>query len=216
MGTRKYLVIVAVLLMSCSATNLLKRSEYLKLKAISKGAKVQVDTVWKFRPVAITVPEFDAAKPVKAVVDSNEFWTFMPSYDSLLLEHEKLKGRIGTEVSAREKVLRDQLFEARKRIARGFYKDSIYTINYDSINSVTLVVKDGIVKIVKLRTKEHVVKGEQSIPIAVEDKISAGFTIWQMIGAVFAGVVLSACAIGIWLWIRLRKQEVEELRSRNV
>src|SRR6478609_7967759 len=89
---------ISILLMGCSAAKLLQRSEVLKMKAIAKGARVQKDTVWMEKPVKIVVPEFNSSAPVNPVIDSGAFWTFMPSYDSLLEEYFKLKST--TEVIA--------------------------------------------------------------------------------------------------------------------
>lgn len=203
------------LLCACGPAWHLQQSEKHKLIAIAKGAKVNVDTVYKEVPIKVEVPGFTASSSINVLSDSALIHAVMPKYDSLLVAYEMLRRRPQHSVE-KEVATAKQLDAVRAKVIKGFLKDSLYHIKFDSITSVDLAIIQGKPKLVSVRVKPKTILVEKKVPIAIDERIKAGYTLWQMIGAGFAGLVLSSVALGIYLWTRIRRQEVEELKGRNV
>lgn len=203
------------LLCACGPTWHLQQSEKHKLIAIAKGAKVKTDTVYKEIPIKVEVPGFTASSSIDILSDSALIHAVMPKYDSLLIAYEMLRRRPQHNVE-KEVATAKQLDALRDKVIKGFLKDSLYHIKFDSITSVDLAIIGGKPKLVSVRVKPKSILVEKRIPIAVDERIKAGYTLWQVIGAGFAGAVLASVALGIYLWTRIRRQEVEELKGRNV
>jgi hypothetical protein len=210
----RYLIFI-ILLSSCSAAKLLQRSEKLKLMAIAKGAKVKVDTVYKRVEVPVEVPGFTASSSINVLTDSALVAAILPKYDSLLIAYNNLRSRPQQSTEAVVSTAK-QLDAQRKKVVAGFLKDSLYHIKFDSLTSVDLAIIGGKPKLVGVRVKPRSILVEKEIPIGINETTKAGFTLWQMIGAGFAGVVLAGVVIGIFVWLRIRRQEIQELKQRNV
>jgi cytochrome oxidase assembly protein ShyY1 len=79
---RSTLILIAILITSCSPNRLLKRAERLTNKAIQKGAIVQSDTIFTDRTILIPEHHTDTLIQVK---------TFR---DTIRLENERIKWKI--------------------------------------------------------------------------------------------------------------------------
>lgn len=152
-----------LLLSGCSANWHIKRSARHELIAISKGAQIYPDTVWKV--LKFTVPAVESGAQVKPVIDSTKFKTVIEKYDSAVIA--------ASNMVTWEEHLKAQktIQKLRSRLIKGFSKDSVYTFLPDSLTQIKVTVKDGLIDSVAYNRKESEIKA--SVPIVVTKVVSA-------------------------------------------
>lgn len=181
----KHSIWLALLLLgsSCTATWHLKRAKRHELIAISKGAIVEVDTVYKEVTVEITVPGERIEVPVNVSLDTPRFMRIIGENDSLVRANLDLQVKIQNDLvpdkekamaqlrasRAREKDLKDELI-------RGFIKDSIYVFAVDSISSVSIKTEGGIPVRVIYDRDDVVVRDKKEVPVEVKRLISTAWS----------------------------------------
>ena len=210
----KSIYILILLLCSCSAAKHLQISEKHKLIAISKGAKIVSDTIYKEVIKEVPVPAAAATATVTPVIDVPTFDATMEEYDStrdyiLRLEHDLAVGNTIDKEKAMSalKASNAENTRLKKRIAQGFSKDSTYTFQPDSVMTLWVTTKDGMVSAVGYNRKRTELTWKEKIPIYIDQKVKAGFTVVELIGGIIFGVVLGALILGIVIWVRGRDDD---------
>lgn len=187
MKTKQFLhfIFVAVILSGCSANWHLKRSARHELIAISKGAQIHPDTVWKV--LKFYIPAEKNGAQVKPGIDSGAFKTVIEKYDSAVIA--------ASNMVTWEEHLKAQrtIQKLRSRLIKGFSKDSVYTFLPDSLTKISVIVKDGLIDSVAYNRKESEIKA--SVPIVVTKVVSAAKS-WMsnwllfLLGGFAAGALL--------------------------
>src|SRR6478609_3918410 len=147
----KLAICCITLLISCGPAWHLKQSEKHRLIAIAKGAKVSSDTVYIEKTVQVEVPAFTDSATIAATMDEPLFHKTIKNYDSLL-RASVLSTR--AEESLKTKKLLEQ---ERKKIAKGFLKDSLYHIKFDTVTFVDLAIIGGKPKLIKVVQKARTI-----------------------------------------------------------
>jgi hypothetical protein len=179
-------IILALVLSSCSASFHLKQAERHLKKAEIKGAKIDADTVYK--EILIYMPPQDSAIKVVTVLDTAQFDKVMARYDSLVKSTSTLISKEDL-ISARR-----EISKLKGRIIKGFSKDSTYHYQVDSLTSLHIAIRGGVVDTVRLIRKEIVIN--HKVPVTVNKTISntgkSGVELWLwLISAACIGAVLS-------------------------
>lgn len=181
----RYLIFILILSSCGPGVHLRLAKKHLKI-AEMKGAIVTPDTVHKLMPVFIKGQN----RIIKAdpVLDSSLFETYMSKYDSVIQASSGL-------VNKEELVKANQEIKTlKKRLIRGFAKDSTYRFPIDSVNTVFVQMKSGIPDNVSLVRPETTVQAD--VPIAVNNKIECDcWPWWYLIVVGFSGVGLGALSV---------------------
>lgn len=161
-------ILLIFILASCGpGVHLRLAKKHLRI-AKMKGAVITPDTVYKLMPVFVKGQNII----VKAdpVLDSSLFEFYMTKYDSVMKVTSTL-------VSKAELIKANQEIKTlKKRLIRGFAKDSTYVFTMDSVNTVFINMKNGTPDSVHLVRLPTVVK--HNIPIAVDNKIESKCWPW--------------------------------------
>jgi hypothetical protein len=121
------------------------------------------------------------------------------------------------------KIKADTVFRDRIVITEKHVMDS--NVQFRNLYDTVVVEKNKVLTKIKIDTLHHNIYVHTEcpsdtikirVPVSVNDSVNAGYTTWQLIGAGFAGLILAGLAIGIYIWLRIRKQQVEELKKNNV
>ncbi len=202
----RYIPLLALLLLTaCGPQAHLKLSERHRLIAISKGAKVSPDTVHVTKTILVPIKGLEDSAKVKPQVDTSAFRKSMSTNDSLWAEKLKLEQSIAQGMALdKEKAMASlqkvnrELLSLRKRISQGFAKDSVYTHKPDSVTEIGVEVKDGLVNKITYSRKDTTVKQQVTVPVWIEQAISAGFQKWHMI-ALIGGALVVGLIVGLFL-----------------
>jgi len=210
----KLIYIFIIMLCSCSAAKHLQISEKHRLIAISKGAVISRDTVYKEVEKRIPVPGDTVYVTISPEIDKDTFDATMEEYDStqeltVLLENDLASG----STLDREKTMK--LLKAAnaentrllKRLAQGFSKDSTYSFQTDSIMTIWVTTKNGLVSAVGYDRKRTELTWKEKIPIYIDQKVKAGFNVMELIGVGVFGVVLGALILGIIIVVRGKNED---------
>lgn len=184
------MILFVLLICGCSA------SWHLQ-KAISKGAKIEGDTIYKDRVVTLTVPAEDTTQEINPIIDTGAFHLVMDANDSLVLVIDDLKKDIASgntlnkeKAMAALKKANDQIRELKSRIAQGFSKDSTYHIQPDSLTVIDIEIKDGLLKKAHYKRKEATYTKVDTIPIEIRRIFNIGYKYWQLGLAVIAFLIV--------------------------
>lgn len=198
---RALLFIGLLLLTSCGAQYHLKKSKRHELIAISKGAKIDRDTVFVLKEVRIEVPGNAFDNTFDPVIDASEFNKVIGKNDSLVLVIDKLATDLQTgQTLDREKTMaalmaaNRQIKDLKDRLSKGFSKDSTYVMQPDSITSIEVDIRGGLLKALRYKRKDTVVTKKESLPVQINRILEYGYTYWQIlctgIGLLFSGLVV--------------------------
>lgn len=205
----KYLALV-VLLSSCGSAWHLQRAKFHQLKAISLGATVAPDTVWKYRDVKILVPAENVSKPITPEIDVQSFDNTMEEHDELVkdIDHIETDLKDGNTLDKEQsmailKAKEKEIARLKARIAQGFAKDSIYHVLIDSITTVTIVQQGGLIRGVTMDRKEVTLTKTDKVASIINNLIRAGLTNWQVVGL---GIFLAVVFFLIGYLIRSRQK----------
>lgn len=198
-------LLVILLLTSCSPQAHLKLSERHRLIAISKGAKVSPDTVHVTKTVLVPIKGLEDSTHVKPTIDTSAFIQVIGLNDSLFAEKLRIEQALAAgmaldkekAIASLQKVNRD-LSILRKRIAQGFSKDSVYVHKPDSVTEIGVEVKNGLVNKITYSRKDTTVKQTITVPVWIEQAISAGFQKWHLI-ALIGGALVVGLIVGLFL-----------------
>lgn len=183
-----YILIVAAVCGCTSAAKHLRIAKKHILMAEAKGVKMPMDTVYKEVPVFIEIPAKADSTRIAPVIDTETFDDTMSDHDSLVVEVHEIKESIGNGSTlnpersmARLKKTEKELAALKKRIAKGFSKDSTYYYQPDSTVEISVIIKDGLLSKILYRRKLHTVEKTMTLPIWIDQAIQAGFTPWHLI-----------------------------------
>lgn len=201
----------AIMISGCSANYHLQKSRRHELIAISKGAKVPNDTIYKEIIREVVVPGDSSNEEFDPAFDLDGFENDIDKNDSLVAEINRLKDdSLGTALD-KEKTLallikaNNDLKALRGRIIRGYSKDSTYVVSPDDITTISVRIEKGALKSLNYKRKETTVKSTEMVPIEIRRVFEMGYKPWQVYVAV-GGVGLVLLIIGIIVG-RLTKRE---------
>jgi hypothetical protein len=210
----KSIYILIILLCSCSAAKHLQLSEKHRLIAISKGAVIKRDTVYKEVEKRIMVPGDTVRIMVKAEVDIDSFDATMDDYDStrdyiLKLEHDLANGNTidKEKAMAALRTSNAENIRLKKRLANGFSKDSTYHYQADSVTDIWVTTKGGLVSSVGYNRKRTELTWKEKIPIYIDQKVKAGFNVMELVAGVVFGALLGILIIGIIIVVRGKSED---------
>lgn len=192
----KYLFLLLILT-GCSGAYHLKRAERHILIAKSKGVSIKSDTVYVDRIVKVQVPATNDSAEVNPAIDIISFDDSMALNDSLVIAiHEGTEAINNGTALDKEKTLsslkraNEEIKALKKKMSKGFLKDSIYHFEPDSLTQIDITVRADQSIGVKHRRKEYAVGERVKIPVSVDETIEAGFTIWNLLGILLFGLVV--------------------------
>ncbi len=201
--------LLLLIVTSCGPAWHLQQSKKHIAIAIAKGGKVVQDTIYKEVEKRIPVPGDTVYVTISPEIDKDTFDATMEEYDStqeltVLLENDLASG----STLDREKTMK--LLKAAnaentrllKRLAQGFSKDSTYSFQTDSIMTIWVSTKNGLVSAVGYDRKRTELTWKEKIPIYIDQKVKAGFNVMELIGVGVFGVVLGALVLGIIIVVR--------------
>jgi len=186
----KYFCIFALLLSSCGVNHHLKRSKYHLNKAISMGAVIKSDTVFKEIPVKVLIPGDSAEFDFGAVIDFESFRYVSDLNDSLVHEIQSLKSELEPNIKELKKA-NAELSRVKKRLATGFAKDSTYTFKPDTLTEISVKMQKGIPVLLKHSTKPLIVTRTIHAPVAVNNDIKPKNRYFEaVVGGILIGWIL--------------------------
>lgn len=194
--------IVLILLCGCSAQYHAQKAKRHELIAISKGAKISHDTIYKTIFIKVPVPGDSGSVSFDPVFDLGGFGSDIGKNDSLMTEINRLKNDSTGTALDKERTLallvkaNKDLTALRSRLIRGYSKDSTYVFKPDSITQISAQVKGGVLIKLDYTRKDTTVDSHQTVPIEVRRIFELGYKHWQVYTAV-AGVGLILLIIGI-------------------
>lgn len=144
MGQFSNIILLVMVMSSCSPSNLLKRSERLKNRAIERGALVTRDTIWNTQVIKLKGPE--GKLPLNILLNPK-----FKTYNNVFKDTIIWKNRIKIE-----------------------FRDKF--VNVDCPDSVTTI----------------------KTPAIINEKISAGYTWWDLLKAGLLGAVLSGLSLMLY------------------
>lgn len=184
----RYAILAAFLFTSCSANFHLKQAQrHLKI-AEQKGAKITRDTVWSTKTVTITTPEKNANFEKPLTADTAKANKALRQRDSL----QAIVSNCSKATPEQKKEAKKELAKNTKKIQDAIYKDGSYTFKPDSIVTITLTLDNGKIK-VSYKQKQEVIKQDITVPVSIDQKISAGHSNWDMIILAIFCVCVGAC-----------------------
>lgn len=191
------LIFISLLLCSCSASYHLKQMERQRALAIAKGAVIKTDTVYKEIEKKIYLPAESGNTNVDPVIDTTAVNEVMDKNDSLVIIIDQLHTQLKTgQAINKEKTMaalssaNAEIKALRSRIGHGFSKDSTYMYRPDSLTEISVTLKNGLVANIEYKRDSTTISWKEKLPIWINQKVSAGFTVLQLIGALLAGMVL--------------------------
>lgn len=211
---RIVLFILVALLSSCSAKYHLQKSKKHELLAIAKGAKIKhPDTVYKEVEVKVFVRGSEFDDTFAPVIDTAGFHNTIKRNDSLVLVIDKLAGELERGESLNKektmsalKAANGEIRALRDRLSKGFMKDSVYVVAPDSLTTLKIEIKDGLLKSIGYSRKDAVVSGKQNVPIEINRILEYGYTYWQVLASGL-GVLLIGLIVGYIIGILRKKRE---------
>lgn len=205
---KNFIYISLIILCGCSGEYHAKKAKRHELLAEAKGVKMSPDTVYKKIFIEVPIPGDSGSVGVNPTLDTGSFANDINKNDSLVNTISMLKGAIGEWDSAlsgatmdKEKTLallvkanRD-LTSLRKRLIQGYSKDSTYVFLPDSVTSISVEVKDGLVNKLNYKRMDTTIQTSETVPIEVRKIFQLGYKTWQVYAAV-AGVGLILLVVG--------------------
>lgn len=173
-----FLVLITMLLSSCSTSNHARRMVKRGKTLIDRGIKLDprlADSVYRVKDVAMDLPSIDSGSKVKPALDSADWMAKIAVYDTLLQRKNELikelqepdqvdnttgrtvnKPDLTNKLAATEK----QLAALRKKFLHGFAKDSTYTVHPDTLTTIDIFLVDGLVDSVGFHRDQQTVTGK--------------------------------------------------------
>lgn len=192
-----------IILCGCSGKWHAKQAKKHELLAEAKGFKISHDTVYKDKIIKVLVPGDSGSVGVNPALDTGAFANDINKNDSLVHYINSLQTSIGEWDVAlsgatvdKEKALEllgranRELSAIRKRIIQGYSKDSTYVFAPDSVTSISVEVKNGLVNKLNYKRKDTTLTTKERIPIEIRKVLEMGYTHWQLLGAVLLLFVL--------------------------
>ncbi len=206
---KNILYISLIILCGCSANYHAQKARRHELIAISKGAKISHDTIYKKIYIKVAVPGDSGSVGINPTLDTGQFAGDINKNDSLVNYINSLKVSIGEWDTALGEATLDkekafallvkankELSVLRSRLIRGYSKDSTYVFKPDSVTDIEVEVKAGLVNKLNYKRKDTTLQSQQVVPIEVRRIFELGYKHWQVYTAV-AGVGLILLVIGI-------------------
>lgn len=186
-----------IFLFGCSANWHAQQARRHELIAISKGAKISHDTIYKTVFVKVFVPGDSGSVNLDPTFDLDGFGSDIGKNDSLVTEINRLKNdSLGTALD-KERTLallvkaNKDLTSLRARLIRGYSKDSTYVFAPDSITTISVELKDGTIKKLDYKRLDTTLSNEQMIPIEIQKIFQLGYKHWQVYAAIaVVGIIL--------------------------
>jgi len=203
MELRKIFFFCLIILCGCSGKWHANQAKKHELLAEAKGVKISHDTVYKDKIITVLVPGDSGSVGVNPALDTGAFESDINKNDSLVHYINSLETSIGEWDVAlsgatidKEKALgllmkaNRELAAIRKRIIQGYSKDSTYVFTPDSVTSISVEVKNGLVNKLNYKRKETTLTTKERIPIEIRKVLELGYTHWQLLAAVLLLFVL--------------------------
>ena len=188
-------IVILLFLCGCSASTHLKLAKRHELIAISKGASIVRDTVYKTLKVEIPVLGDTSKRSVAPEISIDDFFGDIERNDSLVLIINSLHKAISEGATLdKEKTMaslakaNSEIKALRWRLAQGYSKDSVYVVEADSLCTVKAEVKDGLLRSLEHTRKPTVAKADFVIPAGIRNILEAGYS-WQHL--LFGGIGLA-------------------------
>lgn len=203
MELKKIFFLCLLILCGCSGKWHAKQAKKHELLAEAKGVKINRDTVYRDKIIKVLVPGDSGTVGVNPALDTGAFAGDINKNDSLVHYINSLETSIGEWDAAlsgatvdKEKALgllmkaNRELTAIRKRMIQGYSKDSTYVFAPDSITSISVEVKNGLVNKLNYKRKETTLTTKERIPIEIRKVLEMGYTHWQLLAAVLLLFVL--------------------------
>lgn len=189
-------MLLLLLLVSCSPNWHLKQARKHEALAVAKGAVITPDTVWQTRIKNVPIPADSGMASVVPVVDSAGFKSVMTANDSLVRTIADMERDLASGNTLNQEQLLASLARARRekaelsrQLSKRFLMDSTYRYKVDSITDVHFTISEGVISDVGYNRRGTTVKVEDRIPIEIR-KVFNAYPRNQLIGAGILALLL--------------------------